>query len=466
MKIFRWLITISILVTVPILIDFRTLAYTAPNGQEYEYKYSVYNSIYSSDFYTNREYCLCTVASGQNGGYRFYSLNNSKTALVEFDFNTANSSTLYGSGSVYGMNNDGSIYDGYLATAINGNWTAYSKNVSGYSELQTFSSYQSAYEYLTTPRVDWDNPYYSPTMVIPEFEVNYNLIDSGETTPFMPCSVYLTNANSNLYCEVVCVNYMPSVVNVEWQNYSAKRSHKFEQHNLIGHDELKLSTDVGSDYIGNALQVAWLQDVTSYPVSEVSFVNGIGTDSGSLRGYNNMVDMYPQLRRIGLFYGNNTEIYVRYFMIGDNNEFIVSAWRTWTSQYSESFGVEIPSYYKTYNPASGYQNIDPDTSIIISPTSAPDVINPSNQVGVKTGSPITINIGQNVPNYPDYPTIATYNLDNMLVSTLNNAKDIGTFFSGVTGFFGATLAFIPPIVWQVVAFGFACSIVIMFLKIL
>ena len=439
-------------------------AYTGPDNIDYEYKYRVYNGTVVRDLYTNDELCLCTQSGyTQDGGYRIYVAKNGYLYPVEFNFGTS----VRGYTSVYPIVSGSTpYYFGILSDSVNGDWACVSKNVTGYSELQTFSTYQASYEYLSTPHVDWDNPYYSPTMVVPEFEVNYDLIDSGETTPFMPCSVYFTNANSNLYCEVVCINYMPSVVNVEWQNYSSKRSHKFEQHNLIGHDELKISTDVGSDYIGNALQVAWLQDVTSYPVSEVSFVNGIGTDSGSLRGYNNMVDMYPQLRRIGLFYGNNTEIYARYFMIGDNNEFIVSAWRTWTSQYSDSFGVEIPSYYKTYNPASGYKNIDTDTSIIISPTSVPDVINPSNQVGVKTGSPITINIGQNVPNYPDYPTIATYNLDNMLVSTLDNAKDIGNFFSGVTGFFGATLAFIPHIVWQVVAFGFACSIVIMFLKIL
>ena len=210
MKIIRWLITISILVTVPTLFNIRALAYTAPNGQEYEYKYRVYNGSYVSDLYSNDELCLCTQSGyTQDGGYRTYVARDGYLYSVQFNYGQ---SVATGTAVYPNLSGSTSFSFGYLSTSINGDWACVSKNVNGYTELQTFSTYQASYEYLSTPRVDWDNPYYSPTMVIPEFEVNYDLIDSGETTPFMPCSVYLTNANSNLYCEVVCVNYMPSVV--------------------------------------------------------------------------------------------------------------------------------------------------------------------------------------------------------------------------------------------------------------
>lgn len=313
--------------------------------------------------------------------------------------------------------------------------------------------------------IDYENPYYDPFMKIPEYEVKYNMVDTGDTAP-MPLIIGLKNADSNLYVEAVCVNYMPSVVLVEWQNYKAMFSRKFEQHNLIPHESQILSTDVSSDYIGNALSVAWLQDVTSFPVSEVSFSNGIGSDATSIRAYNNMVDLYDTGRQIGCFYGNNTEIYIRYFRIDELGRFVVSSWRTWSSQYSDSFGVELPSYYKTLETASGYENTSSDTSIIISPTTSPDNVNPSNQTGEKKGSPITINIGQNVPNYPDYPTIASYNLDNLLVSAIDNIKGLSSFFSGFVGFCTATFAWIPVQIWQIIAIGFALSIVVMFLKIL
>lgn len=314
--------------------------------------------------------------------------------------------------------------------------------------------------------VDWDNPYYNPLLVIPEIEVKYTMDIEMDSTPVIPLSVALKNANSNYFVEVVCVNYMPSIVSVKWQEYSALFSHKFAQHDLISHDVLKVSSEVSSNDIGEALNIAWLQDVTNYPVSEVGFINDIGTDTNSVRAYNNMVDNYEIARKVGCFYGNNTEIYVRYFTIEDETKFVVSAWRTWTSQYSENFGIQLPSYYKTFSEASGYEDTNQNTGVVIAPTSVPDSVNPSNQTGTKKGSPITINIGQNVPNYPDYPTIASYNLDNLLVSTIDNVKGLGNFFSGFAGFCTVTFAWIPKEIWQIIAIGFALSIVVMFLKIL
>lgn len=338
---------------------------------------------------------------------------------------------------------------------------------SGYNDSASFAGgVQNWVSEVVVVNIDWDNPYYNPLLVVPEIEVKYTMDMETDSTPVIPLSVALKNANSNYFVEVVCVNYMPSIVSVKWQEYSALFSHKFAQHDLISHDLLKVSSEVSSNDIGDALNIAWLQDVTNYPVSEVGFINDIGTDTNSVRAYYNMVDNYEIARKVGCFYGNNTEIYVRYFTIEDETKYVVSAWRTWTSQYSENFGIQLPSYYKTFSEASGYEDTNQNTGVVISPTSVPDSVNPSNQTGTKKGSPITINIGQNVPNYPDYPTIASYNLDNLLVSTIDNVKGLGNFFSGFVGFCTVTFAWIPKEIWQIIAIGFALSIVVMFLKIL
>lgn len=444
-------------------------AYTGPDNVEYEYKwegnvfngnyvfYSHYPFTYCTNYTTGDYYYLLTGVEDGNGNVVLISFNirtGTYTAFVNaVEYPTG--STLGGQGIV------GTLNGGTFAN----NWV-WAVPLSSLSNTEGFSTKEECYEYITTSNIDFDNPYYNPLLVVPEIEVKYTMDIETDGTPVIPLSVALKNANSNYYVEVVCVNYMPSIVNVKWQEYSALFSHKFAQHNLVSHDVLKISSDLSSSDIGNALNIAWLQDVTNYPVSEVGFINDIGTDTNSLRAYNNMVDNYEIARKVGCFYGNNTEIYVRYFTIEDETKFVVSAWRTWTSQYSENFGIQLPSYYQTYSVASGYENTNQNTSVIISPTSVPDSVNPSNNYGTKKGSPITINIGQNVPNYPDYPTIATYNLDNMLVSTMNQGESIGGFLTGIAGFASAALAFIPDYVWQLVAFGLGLSIVVMFLKIL
>lgn len=399
----------------------------------------------------------------------YWESNPNKTLLIFCSSASGNGGNIYIVDNL--QINDSVISGGEGYRWVNSQWNSgnqFTFNISGSVSTVGGGIYNGRYINMgtyTENNIDFENPYYDPFMKIPEYEVKYNMVDTGDTAP-MPLIVGLKNADSNLYVEAVCVNYMPSVVLVEWQNYKAVFSRKFEQHNLIPHESQILSTDVSSDFIGNALSVAWLQDVTSFPVSEVSFSNGIGSDATSIRAYNNMVDLYDTGRQIGCFYGNNTEIYIRYFRIDELGRFVVSSWRTWSSQYSDSFGVELPSYYKTLETASGYENTSSDTSIVISPTTSPDNVNPSNQTGEKKGSPITINIGQNVPNYPDYPTIASYNLDNLLVSAIDNIKGLSSFFSGFVGFCTATFAWIPVQIWQIIAIGFALSIVVMFLKIL
>ena len=447
-------------------------SYTAPNGNEYQNYYHVTATDGTFDIYCDN-YLVASEEAMTSTVYKllypFNSENNDSYGLYQLRSVYQNYNPSYN--FEYGQNRDGEvIYT--ICLSQNGN----TPQVNSYlyctqanlesAGIEIYSTNESALQNAVANDIDFEHPYYNPMLAVPEVEILYQ---DAEGQYDMPISVALKNAASNLFVEVVAVNYSPSIVKCEYvggsPQYSALFSHKFQQHDIISHSELKVSSDVSSDYIGDVLDIAWMQDIINYPVSEIGYSNQIGTDSTAIRAFNNMKDMYANLRTVGLFFGNNTELYFRYFMIEDD-KFIVSAWRTWTSQYSSNFGTQVPEYYKTYSVASGYENTNTDTSIVISPTSVPDANNPSNQTGTKKGGGLTINIGQNVPNYPDYPTIASYNLDNLLVSAIDNVKGLGNFFSGFAGFCTVTFAWIPQEIWQVIAIGFALSIVVMFLKIL
>lgn len=77
----------------------------------------------------------------------------------------------------------------------------------------------------------------------------------------------------------------------------------------------------------------------------------------------------------------------------------------------------------------------------------------------------------NTVNMPDqntlnYPTITTYNQDHLLKYAMDTAEDLPGLFSSITAFCQIAFAFIRPEIWAIIGFGFALSIVVMFLKIL
>lgn len=469
MRYFKTMIALWFAVTVMVICPLRVKAETAPNGLDYNIKYHYRQNYQFQQFVFEVDYYFQKPVAVYDG--KWWIWDDAINSRHQLQFHTAPSG-VYTNITTYiryiNPSTDPNTCPDYCMSVSSGGSGSTVNPYPSYPEstgdFPVFTTVSELDEYLQQSFVDFDNPYYDPLIPVPDVEITYR-DDYSNGNPYMPLNIALKNADDDLYLEVVMVNYMPSSVKVEWQNYSANYSHRFAQRDLIPHAEYKISTDISSDYIGTLANTAWGLDVASYPVTDVYFVNAIGTDTNAVRAFNNMVDNYGQARKVGCFYGNNTEFYFRYFYV-DGTKFVVSSWRTWSSQYSDTFGIELPSYYKTYDTASGYENTSTDTSIIISPTSNPDSTNPANQVGVKKGSNITINIGQNVPNRPDYPTIASYNLDNLLVSTIDNVKGLGNFFSGFAGFCTATFAWIPHQIWQIIAIGFALSIVVMFLKIL
>ena len=183
-------------------------AYTGPDNNEYEYKYRVYNGNVVRDLYTNDELCLCTQSGyTQDGGYRIYVAKNGFLYPVEFNYST----NVRGYTSVYpNLSGSTPYYFGALSESVNGDWACISKNVTGYSNLETFSTYQGAYDYLTTPRVDWDNIMYDPAIPTPIFSVYYN--DDSSTLPRFNADIELKNASDDLYVYVTMDNSTPSTI--------------------------------------------------------------------------------------------------------------------------------------------------------------------------------------------------------------------------------------------------------------
>ena len=161
-------------------------------------------------------------------------------------------------------------------------------------------------------------------------------------------------------------------------------------------------------------------------------------------------------------------------MINNQTEFVVGSWRVWYSKTPNTYTDQTPTWYQPYIQASGTTGTSSNTES--NSQQNPDVITIPPGSGDPTGiyySPSTnITVGSNVPNYPDYPTIRSYNADNFLVQTmnyldyLNNEESEKTLF-GEFGHFLATLfVFIPGEIWTIIAVGFSLVIVVMFLKIL
>lgn len=79
-----------------------------------------------------------------------------------------------------------------------------------------------------------------------------------------------------------------------------------------------------------------------------------------------------------------------------------------------------------------------------------------------------INININTPdqNTLNYPTIATYNKDKLLVDTLEFANDMPNWFMTCVSAFSLCFSIIHPSIWVIIGFGFCLSIIVMVLKVL
>ena len=86
---------------------------------------------------------------------------------------------------------------------------------------------------------------------------------------------------------------------------------------------------------------------------------------------------------------------------------------------------------------------------------------------INSGNNYTINIStQQVPNDMEYPTIVSYNHDNIFTTFVGTYNTAGNTLSGFAQFLNSTLLWIPSEIWFIVGMGFSMAILIMIIKIL
>lgn len=312
-----------------------------------------------------------------------------------------------------------------------------------------------------TVPIDWQNPLYSIAIKTPSFEVTYRNILYNEVD--VPLNVNMTvDQQSELYCEVMAEYTLPNNLQYRYSSNSFEASQYTRiSKTIVSADQLVKARTLSASGLYAVLKNKYAECLQELPLSNVSI--RFPSDF-SAQEILDARDTYDELRQVCTVGGTAIKIYIRYFSIENDTQFVVGAWRIWNSVNPKTFGVELPSWYQPYIPASGDQGTntttDSDPDVVVIPAGG------QSPTGQYYDPSINITVGNNVPNYPDYPTIATYNLDNMLVDTMNNVRGLSSFFGEFGSFLTLTFSFFPAWIWAIIGVGFSISIVVMFLKIL
>ena len=308
--------------------------------------------------------------------------------------------------------------------------------------------------------INWDSPYYSPNIPAPTFDV-YNRELNVVPTIDVPLQLDFQYVPTNTYVEIWADYTVPTDILVKpMPNNSAQYSvqnYNINSVNVLDKEDLFESSAISGNYVHVILTQGWNDVLTNYPISNINFINPLGNSAW----LENRIEDYTDLRKTCTLYGSAIKIKVRYFSIVNDTQFVVGSWRIWDSTRPDDFTDEIPQSYQVYLPASGTTGTSTDTS-----TNVDIPFGSGTPTGYYTEPGVNVYYPQTVPNYPDYPTIASYNKDNLLVDTINGVKGLETFFGDFGGFLTASFAFIPSWIWAIIGVGFSLSIVVMFLKIL
>lgn len=494
----KLLLLIAALFSFLICFGFKSYAYNAPSGGDYKYYYTFTTPETSSTYATTYEiwsdaefglvysgnlYYLTTLLKDTNGNYKvttFQGNNNYKMPYTASNFGYSPNTfgtpdytqlkqpqarlTIRGSASP--------LSDGRVLTVISSN-----QSLANNAGIATYSTYQSAYQTIYSDYLnslyDWDNPLYSANIGAPRFDVTYRELSS---TPIVdvPLDVSLTFPPSTVYVEMDAIFDIP--VDIYAGSYQGNYEYNVEDtvsglFHIIDKEDLVLASNASTSYIHLALVDVWEEIYNDIPISEINW-RWPSDYSASLKS--SIQARYENLRKICCFYGNEVKLFVRYFTIANDTQFVVGSWRIWDSTSPNKFTDQMPTWYEPYIPASGTtgtssntgSNTEQDPDVITIPTGSGD------PTGIYYNPTTNITVGSNVPNYPDYPTIRSYNADNFLVQTMNyldyfNDPDTEhDLFGEFGGFLKTVFVFIPGEIWSIIAVGFCLVIVVMFLKIL
>ena len=455
---------IFFLLLVPVFLLF--CGFIAPNNREFEYKYI---TPFNYDVYSDNPFFFILDDSYKFENYYYlwtYGSYEGRFVLVCLQSVAYQTSC----GFTYLYDQDG-IYQESGATAslsFASCWRYGTDTPSSYNTFSgipdsnslTFTSLQDAYNYFYFSSIP---QYYSSTIPAPDCDI-YSADINIAQDPIVPVDLEFRN-NNNYKMRVLCRFYNvtaydcgytsdSSPFSISMPYYNPSSRNKSEIYTVFGIDEFQ---DVRSlvpydfthfwrDYINEWFSDNAIVFNADRPMITSKFDVIKGIVAG---GYNSSIGVY-----------NITEIWVQYYTI-NNGVLYYGDITHWVNKPSNLIhpewdsDSEIPAIVNTYNP-DFYDGIT-DPSI--------NTLNPiGKNVGV--GNDGSGGYVSNVPNYPDYPTIASYNHDNILVQFLQTASYLPQFFGDFSSFCTTSFSFMPEFIWQIIAFGFLGSIVIMIIKIL
>lgn len=451
--------------------------YTAPNGQTYYVKYSLQNDFsyqdqhFKADYYTNQYIGIYNNLPyiWVNGARKQLNMSPYNAGTYTFINQAINVGQANASTSLLrysSANNTYTTIDScvYVQTGTTGITLQFNPGNYGYtsSTIPVFQNTSDLDSYISSSpiQVDWDHPYYSVAIPTPEYDVTYRKVGLDVDVPLN----FNFNAplDGEYYVEIMAefaladyLTFMPV------SRYFEASSYSYVTKEIVNPVQYVLASDLTANTLNSVLTNMWQAALNEVPLSNVSIK--FPTDF-SAQDILNWREAYDELRSTCGVAGTSIKFYARYFLIVDDTKFVVGPWRIWNSVSPKTFNDELPSYYLPYAIASG--NTGTSTSTSSDPDDVYIPVGGDNPTGEYYSPSFNITVGNNVPNYPDYPTIASYNMDNLLVSTMNNAKGLSGFFGEFGGFLTASFAFIPSWIWAIIGVGFSLSIVVMFLKIL
>lgn len=455
------IIFIALIAVIPILWGVDVKAYTQDQLILFKQEYNaIYNVNATDTFYSkvleiwenNTSYPnnnkLYTYNEG--GNYLGFDLCNSNTRINGTSFSMVSGDTT-SVRHISNINRPNASDFGFSNT----NYTGTVRNCNPY--------YWGTFEEWLNGHIDFDNVYYSPmvaTPILTPYYTAYN--ETGINIPYVPLTFDLSNPNESYYLQIKQKNYTPSVVRVDGANkFNVQARNGFDVHDIYEMSDLIVSSDFSRNDFYDDISDNWMVDLNEFVFSNVQMINGLQSTIGSTADayFLAQTTKYQQLRNIQTVYGNIIEIWARYFMIDENNNVVVGKWYHWWSLASDSFDEQLPEYVIPYEKAYGTENTT-------------DQNNAPNGVGTTNGTGTSSNPNQNytyvsvVPNYPDYPTIASYNKDNLLVDTITKMNDTKVFFGEFNNFLQASFVWVPNWIWGIIGVGFALSIIVFFLRML
>lgn len=466
-----------------LLFSFKSAAYTGPTGTTYQYEYVFTEGTNTLRFYSNYlffgcsqnnssrpelcayipasssvaedidKYYVTTVVTGRNT-YYMYTPDKKYPSVV------LNQDTQWVTWAELKYNNSMSTSNWPVT------WTPQIYQAAGVPVFNTFAAgAEWAYSEMQ-PDIDWEHPYYSANITSPKMNINYRELSS---VPIVDVPLNITkNANDtiqNVYLEMYATFYMPTEIYADYDPRNGKYTFTGYPTNsvtwggaVIPAEDMKTWSTASADYIHLALVDIWEDCYNMVDPNDITWHFNEIIPEGA---YNSIKQKYLDMRKVNCFYGSNCIINARYFTIVNDTQYVVGSWTNWKSYNPYTFTETLPDYYIPLVQASGTENNTYDVQV-------PTEIEPGtgNPTGVYTDPNINITVTQNVPNYPDYPTIVSYNKDNLLVDTMNWADNLQGFFGEFGSFLEVSFAFIPGWIWAIIGFGFSLSIVVMFLKIL